>query len=518
MKKASGQVACLLAAVSGGLLSVGVSAQGKLWPFLLIALVPLLTALQESSKKRAISLGVLTGLCHYLFLLYWIVIVLGRYGGFPWFLSLPGLLLLAVYMSIYLVFFALAARLLLIQASPLVLIWGLPCIWVGLDWVRSFLFSGFPWMDIGYALWSMPRLIQIADLVGHYGLTFLVVLINVLFYCLLSRRLHKNQVLQHTLPVVCVLFLVFVYSIMAWKAVEREVAGAQVIKIGVVQGNIDQSKKWVAEEQLKTVNTYLQHTGDVLIDDQVKMVVWPETALPFYPVNSPLMSQVSYFAHKKDTPLLTGAPWYEIVDPVKRDIRFYNRAFLILPDGGYGGRYDKSHLVPYGEYVPLKIFFPFLAPLVEAVGDFTPGVIKGPLQYGNLRSGILICFESIFPAISRKWVQNGANILINLTNDAWYGRSSAPYQSFAMTVFRAVETRRSLVRAANTGVSGFIDPLGRVMRSSEIFVPWAASASLPLMEKRTIGVSYGFLFAPSCFFLGILFLIAVYMQRRLRKA
>ena len=138
-------------------------------------------------------------------------------------------------------------------------------------------------------------------------------------------------------------------------------------------------------------------------------------------------------------------------------------------------------------------------PLVEAVGDFSPGEIHDPPACQKAQIGVLVCFESIFPDISRKWVDAGATLLVNMTNDAWYGRSSAPYQSLTMTRLRAVETRRTLVRAANTGFSAFIDPLGRLQQLSPLFVPWGASAQVPLMEERTLFVRGGYLFAPVCF-------------------
>jgi apolipoprotein N-acyltransferase len=158
----------------------------------------------------------------------------------------------------------------------------------------------------------------------------------------------------------------------------------------------------------------------------------------------------------------------------------------------------KSHLVPFGEYVPLKRYLPFIAPLVEGVGDFIPGKIENPPACKNGRIGVLICFESIFPDISRKWVDAGANIMVNITNDAWYGRSSAPHQTLAMTRMRAVETRRSVVRSANTGFSAFVDPLGRVVEMSPLFVPWQFTGRAYLMEGHTFFVRGGFAFAPGC--------------------
>ncbi len=213
--------------------------------------------------------------------------------------------------------------------------------------------------------------------------------------------------------------------------------------------------------------------------------------------------------------LLTGAPWYEVEqDQKQRLIRYYNSALLMGPDGIVSGLYFKSHLVPYGEYVPLSNYLFFLSPLVEAVGSFTPGRIEDPLVAGDIRAGVLICFESIFAGISRSWVNNGANVLINLTNDAWYGKSSAPYQSWAMTVYRAVETRRSVVRSANTGISGLIDPLGRVQSESEIFSRWSKTVDVPLMEGRTLFVQWGYLFAPICLALALFIGLAAMMRSR----
>jgi apolipoprotein N-acyltransferase len=220
-------------------------------------------------------------------------------------------------------------------------------------------------------------------------------------------------------------------------------------------------------------------------------------------MRNPLIGEVQRFAKEKNVTLLVGSPWFEEVGTPQPDVQFFNSAFLVTPTGELTNRYFKSHLVPFGEYVPLRQLLPFLAPLVEAVGDFTAGTVTEPLSSGIIKAGVLICFESIFPDIARKWVNAGANVLVNLTNDAWYGRSSAPSQSMAMTVFRAVETRRSLVRAANTGISGLIDPLGRIRYSSDIFIPWAESSEVDLLETVSFYCRYGYLFAPLCALLAV---------------
>jgi apolipoprotein N-acyltransferase len=281
-----------------------------------------------------------------------------------------------------------------------------------------------------------------------------------------------------------------------------------------VQGNIDQSVKWSPANQQHTVNTYLAYSQALFGDNRPELVVWPETALPFYPQTYPDTGVLYGLVTQNDTALLTGAPWFEVVDQETKDIRYYNSAQLIEPESGFVASYYKSHLVPFGEYVPLKKLLPFLAPLVEAVGDFRPGRVEKPLVRHDGRIGVLICFESIFADIARLWSENGANMLVNLTNDAWYGKSSAPHHSMVMTVFRAVENRRSVVRSANTGISGFIDPLGMIHDPSPIFTTWSASREIVLMDGRTVFVRWGYLFPLFSLAAGLLFSLTALAARK----
>ena len=470
------------------------------WPLLTVCLVPFLSLLSESSSLvKSLFYGFVCGVLFYLLQLYWIVYVLEQYGGLNWYLAAPAALLLAIYMSFYLALFAAGFYLLNRYGPALILPPGAASLWVGLDWLRSWLFSGFPWMDIGYGLWSQPRLLQVAELFGHHAQTFIIVLINVTILLLINRRYGAQERVIGLALLILVCGLGAWYSVERWEKVETIVKDAPEALVGVVQGNVEQTRKWSPQERLRTVKDYVRLSAALTTQRTPSLIVWPETALPFYPRKDDLLRPVSEFVDSSGTALLTGAPWFEVEQsPRHRIIRYYNGALLMQPSAGFGFGYFKSHLVPYGEYVPMKRYLPFLAPLVQAAGDFTPGTITQPFEAGQIQAGALICFESIFPDLGRRWVEVGANLLVNLTNDAWYGKSSAPHQSWAMTVYRSVETRRSLVRAANTGISGFIDPLGRIRGESELFVEWSEAMDVPLLSTRTVFVRGGYLFAPIC--------------------
>lgn len=478
---------------------------GELWPLLFVALMPLLVALPRLSPAGAGIAGLVTGLAHYLLQLYWIVIVLGRYGGLPTVVSVPALVLLAGYMAVYFAVLAAGARRFLADVPPLLALLAIPSLWVGLDWLRGWLFSGFPWMDLGYGLAGVPLLIQAADIFGHWTITFLVVLVNTVFALVILERRALRRLLPSVLVAVTVLAATAVYSLVRWQDVLTRLVSPSTpsMTVGIAQGNIDQSAKWSPDNQQRTLNLYIELTRALSGKSQPELVVWPETALPFYPQTYPNMAPLAELISGHDIALLTGAPWFEREGDAAKSIVYYNSAQLLVPGGRYAGSYHKSHLVPFGEYVPMKKLLPFLAPLVEAVGDFSPGEVAEPLVWKSARIGVLICFESIFPDIARKWCELGANVLVNLTNDAWYGKSSAPYHSMAMTVFRALETRRSVVRSANTGISGIIDPLGRVENPSPIFVTWAETGRVWLLTEKTFFVRWGYRFPAFCLAIGI---------------
>jgi apolipoprotein N-acyltransferase len=429
---------------------------------------------------------------YYPIMLNWITIVLGRYGNLPLWLAIPALLLLAFYMSLYLAGFAALSCHLQKRYS---LIWIAPTIWVAMDSLRAWLFTGFPWFDLAYTQFRNPLLIQIADITGHHGVSFMVVMVNTLIF-----HAFGNYRKQHTIKsgsdfafgtAIALILLILAYNLGKFSLLEKQLAVSETMGVAVVQGNISQDQKWLPQFQHQTLGKYLDLSRQVMENQKPALIVWPETALPFYLDESSALRRkiATLVAPHPELTILAGAPHREMSP--EGDTRYYNSAFFLNAKGLGPERYDKHHLVPFGEYVPLKRFLPFLAPLVETVADFTPGISMEPISCHNIRVGVLICFESIFPALARQQTKNGAELLVNLTNDAWYGRSSAPWQHLSMAVFRAVENRRSLSRAANTGISGFIDPLGRMHGLSPLFEDFTGYNDLPLAKRRSIFTFHG---------------------------
>ncbi|MGD9950628.1 MAG: apolipoprotein N-acyltransferase, partial [Desulfobulbus sp.] len=445
----------LASLASAALLALAMPGRIGWWPLLFVGLVPLLLVALYARPGRSALAGFVFGLVYHLALMYWILIVLGRYGGLPLWGSVPALFLLSSYMAAYPALFCfllsrVAGRSWYRERSIMPLVWGAPVLWVGLEYVKGILFSGFPWMDLSYGLFSQPKLIQAADLGGHHLISFTLVLCNGLLVAMIDRQrraVRWNVHFERRLLIASVAFLVFIggYSLVRYRVVGSMAARSMQARVAVVQGNIDQSLKWSPEVKAATVDTYIKLSRLAIKAQDIELVVWPETALPFYPQQDPLMERVSAFTATHNAWLLTGAPLYALPSQAdgSQQIRYYNGAILVGPDGRLHGRHAKQHLVPFGEYVPLRKFLPFLEPLVVSVGDFSAGEEKGPMVLGPMRLGMLICYESIFPEIAHETVLRGANLLVNITNDAWYGRSSAPNQTLAMAEFRAEENKRS---------------------------------------------------------------------------
>jgi apolipoprotein N-acyltransferase len=465
-------------------------------------LVPLLLALRNASPGAGFRQGFVFGLAHYLSLLHWIVHTIHTYGHLPVSLAVPLLFLLCCYLALFPAAAAWAAC--RFCRHPLGLAAGLPVLWAALEYLRTVLLSGFPWALLGYSQSGVLPVIQVADITGAYGVSYLVCLVNAALFLVLLHRsgktwqgggVSRRQRNRAAAAAAAAVVLAVSYGVWRLHEVGAASAAAPTALTGVVQGNIPQDRKWDPAFQIASTKTYIARSGS-LREREPDLVVWPETATPFYLFDNDVLTRmVRRGIRATGSHFVIGSP---AVEAEGRTPAYFNSAYVLDPEGQPVGRYDKAHLVPYGEYVPLRRFMPFVGKLVAQVGDFTPGEPGRVLPSPKAALGPLICYEVIFPALSRAMVRNGAGLLVNLTNDAWFGRTGAPYQHFSAAIFRAVENRRSLVRAANTGISGFVDPTGRVLEASPIFVEATLIQAVPVLGGRTPYTRFGDLFAMVC--------------------
>lgn len=419
-----------------------------------VALVPLLIAVRGRSRGEAFRLGYWCGMSHSITSYYWIYHVMAEYSGLAAPVAVIILLLLCAYLACYPACFAALAT--ICERRPAIWVWGLPAIWVALEWVRTYMITGFPWDCLGYSQAPWLSLIQVADITGVYGVSWLLVVANT---CLagiwINRRLH-----WHLLVLAVLVTIVGGYGVARLGQVEAMERKASSIPVALIQGNIDQSRKWDPAFQDEIVRRYLELSGDaVLSNPRPGLLVWPETAAPFFlGLEDRFTPRLQEFARSSGVALLVGAPGVGRADGRPH---YYNRLFLLDAGGKIVGSYAKQHLVPFGEYVPLARLLFFVQRLVQAAGDFSSGTDARPLSLDGQHYGGLICYEAIFPALARQTVRLGANVLVNVTNDAWYGVTSAPYQHFEMARWRAIENRVPLIRCANTGISTVFSATGR---------------------------------------------------------
>ncbi|NPB09433.1 MAG: apolipoprotein N-acyltransferase [Thermodesulfobacteria bacterium] len=436
----------LLAVLSGMALAFA-HPKWDLYPLAYVALVPWLWVI----PKRPFALSFLSGWVHFFVLLYWLVPVMTDFGGLPGPAAWGTLGLLAAYLALYWAatgVFAARAELLQGDLRGLFLF---PAVFVAFEFLRGRLLYGFPWGFVGASQYRLLPLIQVADLGGIYAVSYVVVFVNYLLFALLRRRAGRRELGAALFVLLAVLSYGLVRLQTEWPAIGRE-------RAALIQGNVPQTSKWKPELRRESLKRYLSLSEQALSEDP-SVILWPETALPFlFPVES-LSQEVLVWQKSHGVPLILGAPRLGLFGEKPR---IYNSLFLIK-DGRVVSFYDKQRLVPFGEFIPLEDKIPLLRTFAVASGDYSPGPAGGPLKLDEKRVfGPLICFESVFPDLAYEQVRRGATVLLVATNDAWFDRSAGPYQHFAQAVFRAVETRRYLLRVANTGISGLIDPHGRI--------------------------------------------------------
>lgn len=493
----------LLAAVSGLLLAL-VFPRLNLWPLAWVSLVPLLAAADGKSAAAGFKLGWVAGAVFHLGLVYWVTVSMTTYGKLPLAASLPILLAFAAFLGLF-TGLPLWAACFAQQRSAWSFSLTLPFIWVAVEHLKSWFLTGFPWDLLGYSQYRMLPVVQIADITGVYGVSFLIVSVNCGLCALVRRLAAGGRLPRADMAVPCLLVAAcLVYGNIRLREVRATPPGAE-LRVALVQPNISQEVKWDPAFLEQTLRT-LERLTLQAVSAGPGLVIWPESATPFFfQSEEAYRSRVVALAKKLGGAyLLFGSPsWHESA----AGLRFHNSAFLIGPDGSVAGRYDKQHLVPYGEYVPFARFFPFIQKLVEGIGDFSPGGPAVLLELPRCSLGTAICYEIIFPDLVRRFAKAGARVMINITNDAWFGRTSAPYQHLAIACLRAVETRRYVARCANTGVSAIIGPTGAIEGRTGIFTEAVLAAAVHCRGDSTFYARSGNVFAWCCWAFSLLALL-----------
>ena len=465
-----------------------------------IAILPLLFAIDGLAPRKAFAVSYLTGVVFFLGVGYWLIHV-----------TLPGMIGVVLFMGLYFGIFGLIVSYRL-QFTGYRLLFLIPAAWVTMEWLRSTLLGGFGWSLLAHSQSRNLPIIQIADITGAYGVSFIVALVNAaIFLTVKDICAKKFKKIPYLLITVFLLYISVAYGILRVK----NIFTGQSVRVAVVQGNIPQDRKWDALFAEEILSKYERLTVDSS-KEKPDLIIWPETSVPGYLGRERILSErLRALAASVGTHILAGAPTER-----SAKIEYYNSAILFSDDGRVVDQYDKIHLVPFGEYLPFKAVFSFVENFAPSpIGDFSFGrdykVFKFMIERGSTEKDIgwklikkvkfscLICFEDIFPDMARKFVKNGAAFLVNITNDAWFGNSSAPYQHVQCSVFRAVENRVNVVRAANTGLSCFIDQKGRVTDvvssgGKDLFIEGYRSRDIILTPTRTFYTFYGDLFAYAC--------------------
>ncbi len=510
-------------------------------PFLHIPLVvlcyPFVLCVLAMRAKRPFFHGMWMGTLGASAALYWVALPVHNFGGLPWVLAVPCVIVLGMYIGLWGGAFAsLLTRLKVLPPWLLCAAAGL--LWYTLEWVRGWLFTGFPWLSLSSAFAPWPEFIQGASALGMYGLSGLYATIACFFALAMTTRTKKPfwvglicLALLYAAGYDRVLGTASFPQVIPTAEKERQTVlpsaltpspfkmgalGQNVGDMGdgtghtnpqnipqdafslvLIQGNIPQNIKWEPKYQLSTLQKYAELSKNAVAElgsqgIGTDLVIWPETAMPFhYQAQEVYAPALRNFVKEQNVALLFGGPGFKRQG---QNVDLFNRAFFIERNGADKGYYDKEHLVPFGEYVPPFLDFKFLEGILQGIGGFKPGTEQSPFLLElpgqpsprNALLGMLICYEAIFPELARARVAHGATVLINISNDAWYGTSSAPRQHLHLSLIRAVEQGRFMARATNTGYSVFIDPVGRTSGETALFVDTTTHAWVLAKNGHTL--------------------------------
>ena len=528
-----------LAVLSGvvQILPFPIAGPTPLWrtAFCWIALLPLCWALLANNKtgnpltlRQGAALGYVCGFIWYLGNCYWIYQTMYLYGGLAKPIAAGILVLFCLYLGLYHALFGTLIAAFRKRFGRQVALLLVPFAWVAVELARARI-TGLPWDLLGTAQVDNPLLARLAPVTGVYGLSFVIAAVNALW--LVRIRIRERRYTRPALTIAGVVIIV-VY-VVGLRLIANPKSSPTTATATLVQENLEvgaantgpqpstqqflESFSYLSRypsprfllgvpELADTPSVYLirQHTPDEATDStqsiptSTDLIVWPESPAPFEDIDPQFRSSMSDLARLAHAPIIVGNTGFEPDPSSKSGYTPYNRASFVTPDGAFAGHYDKMHLVPFGEYVPYKEFFFFAKNLLNEVGMFEPGKQRTVFTTGGHTYGIFICYESIFGDEIRHLTQQGADVLINISNDGWYGNTSAAWQHLNMVRMRAIENHRWVLRATNTGVTAAINPYGRVTAAAPRHQRTSIRVHFAYETYLTFYSRYGDLFAYAC--------------------
>lgn len=527
-----------LAGLSGGLLFL-VFPKFNLYVLAWVALVPLLRAVESARRARtAFMLGLVAGTVQFVGVLSWIQHPLIHYGHVSFGLALGICGLLAVFLSLFVGLFGLLLHWAYRYGGRRALALA-PFAWVTSELARNYLaINGFPWCLLGYSQVPQLALMQMADITGIYGISFLIGLVNAAVAEWLRAKpangSRRRNALGLTTAAIILMALSLVYAMRRAQSI-RATENGKPVPVACIQGNIpitdhmDPYREAFYRTYPRMIRSAMESHRPEMIPSPASapnagpvepikssfsgleafaekagmrpVVILPESPTPFYfQTDVAFRRHMISLAQQNNTWLLFNNTSY---DYIETQGAYFNSVYLLSPAGDLVSRYDKNHLVPFGEYVPLKSVLRFAGKVLQEVSDFAPGRDRVISDVSGARFGVFICFEALFPEMVRQFPKHGAEFLINITNDAWYGDTAAPYQHLNMVVVRAIENRRYLVRATNSGISAIIDPYGRCSSVTGLFREAILTGVVISRHDLTFYTRFGDVFAWICVIIAV---------------
>jgi len=495
-------------AISSGILTALSFPKFNLSFFAWISLLPLLFIILKKSPRQAFFLGLMAGASYYAVLIYWIPSVPAHYGNLSIGISILIYLIFVFFLALFWAFFSFFSSK-IYQSFPKFIFFLIPFLWISFEYILTYLLTGFPWGLLGYSQYKNLYFIQMASVTGVYGLSFVLVLFQSLF--LFSMNYRKRA------PFFAAVAFVLIIHLGGFISIKKITPTENSFPASVIQGNVSSDIYWDKISAQEIQDLFGQHVelSHQAYAEGSHLIIWPEFSVPLcfscsYGIYQEFKERLFQFVQKTGCTLLLGT---NETTRAEEGVDYYNTALCLSPDLSTN-YYYKMHLVPFGEYTPYKKIFFFIQKMTHAIGEITPGNKIILHQFKGGKFGSPICYEIIFPNLVRKFVKKGANFLVTITNDGWYGKSSAPYQHFSISILRAVENRRYLLRAATTGISGIIDPYGHILAKSELMTKTCLSQNITPSRILTPYAKYGDYLSIGSLTFGSIFLILSLRKRK----